>query len=48
MFFEDKLNLCLKFFFANDFAEKLRELMRICKQNLFLTQKLQNKHNRKV
>ena len=39
--FERDVNLCSRFCFANKLAKKLRELIKVCCQNLLHTQELQ-------
>ena len=41
--FENDVNSCFRFRFANKPAKELKELMDICQQNLLYTQKLQKK-----
>lgn len=40
VFFENKTNLCSKSCLAKELAKELRDLMLICQQNLFHTQKI--------
>ena len=43
VFFEDNINFYSKSHFADKLTKELKELMDICQQNLFYTQKLQKK-----
>lgn len=47
MSFEDKTDLQFKSYFANKLAKDLKNLILICQQNLFYTQKLQKLANNK-
>ncbi len=45
--FEEDVDSCLRFHSANELAEELRELIKVCCQNLLHAQKLQKKANHK-
>ncbi len=47
VFFEEDVNPCLRFRSTNKLAKELRELMKVCCQNLLHAQKLQKKANDK-